>query len=88
MNAILLLIHTIFNGFIPPPHNILALSNLYIHPTSQMAYTIDPLEVELNTTYTLVIDERSLGQHVDDIANYELEIESQYYDFYSFSYDQ
>ena len=88
MNAILLLIQTIFSGFIPPPHNILDLSNLYIHPTSQMAYTIDPLEVEHNTTYTLVIDERSLGQHLDDIRNYELEIESQYYDFYPFFYDQ
>lgn len=87
MKEIILLLQAIFTGFTPPPHNILDLSNLYIHPQSHMAHTMEPIEVEVGMTYTLVIDEMSLGQHLDYITDYEIEIESQYYDFYAYQFD-
>lgn len=87
MKEIILILQAIFTGFIAPPHNILDLSNLYIHPQSQMAHTMEPIEVEVGMTYTLVIDEMSLGQHLDYIKDYEIEIESQYYDFYAYQFD-
>lgn len=87
MKEILLVLQAIFTSFVAPPYNILDLSNLYVHPQSQMAHTIEPIEVEKDQIYTIVIDEMSLGQHLDFITGYEVEIESQYYDFYAFQYD-
>ena len=87
MKEIILIIQAIFTGFTAQPHNILDLSNLYIHPQSQMAHTMQPIEVEEGKTYTLVIDEMTLGQHLDHITDYEIEIESQYYDFYAYQFD-
>lgn len=87
MKEILLVLQAIFTSFVAPPYNILDLSNLYIHPQSQMAHTIEPISVEQNQTYTIVIDEMSLGQHLDFITDFEIEIESQFYDFYAFQYD-
>lgn len=87
MKEIILILQAIFTGFTAQPHNILDLSNLYIHPQSQMAHTMQPIEVEEGKTYTLVIDEMTLGQHIDHITEYEIEIESQYYDFYAYQFD-
>ena len=88
MKEILLVIQAIFTSFTAPPYNMLDLSNLYIHPQSQMAHTIESIEVEKDQTYTIVIDEMTLGQHLDYITDYEIEIESQYYDFYAFQFDE
>jgi hypothetical protein len=87
MKEILLVLQVIFTSFVAPPYNMLDLSNLYIHPESQMAYTIEAIEVEKDQIYTIVIDESSLGQHLDHISDFEIEIESQFYDFYVFQYD-
>ena len=87
MKEILLLLQAIFTGFTAQPYNILDLSNLYIHPQSHMAHTMQPIEVEEGMTYTLVIDEITLGQHLDHITDYEIEIESQFYDFYAYQFD-
>lgn len=86
MKEILLVLQVIFTSFVAPPYNMLDLSNLYIHPESQMAYTIEAIEVEKDQIYTIVIDESSLGQHLDHISDFEIEIESQFYDFYVFQY--
>lgn len=87
MKEILLVLQAIFTSFVAPPYNILDLSNLYIHPQSQMAHTIEAIDVEKDQIYTIVIDESSLGQHLDYITDFEIEIESEFYDFYIFQYD-
>lgn len=87
MKEILLVIQAIFTSFVAPPYNILDLSNLYINPQSQIAHTREFIEVEQNQMYTIVIDEMSLGQHLDYITDFEIEIESEHYDFYTFEYD-